>query len=92
MHQLQLQITDRLYDQAKRRAVEAGFGSVEEYASDVLASERSDEMEAFFTPDRVAHLDRVAAGLDAGAKPLSVDEVRDGLAKNRAGWLQKNGR
>ena len=37
MHQVQL--SDQVYDQVKRRAEEAGFKSVDEYVADVLVND-----------------------------------------------------
>lgn len=31
MHEIHIQLTEQLYNQAKRRAVEAGFASLDEY-------------------------------------------------------------
>jgi hypothetical protein len=45
MHQIQL--NERLYQQAQRRAAEAGFGSVDEYVADVLQHDFDEETENF---------------------------------------------
>ena len=94
MHQVQLQPTDQIYDRAKRRAVEAGFKSVEEYASEVLTNdlyEDTGDYDRLFTPERIAHLDKVAAEVRAGGKTYTMQEVRANLAQNRAEWIRKNG-
>ena len=94
MHQVQLELTDQLYKQAKRRAVEAGFKSVEEYAADVLSEDLAEDAEDYdhlFTPERIAHLDKVAAEVRAGGKTYTMQEVRANLAQNRAEWITKNG-
>jgi hypothetical protein len=53
MHQVQL--NERLYKEAARRAAEAGFSTVDEYIADRLESDFSDAQEDFdnrFTPHR----------------------------------------
>jgi hypothetical protein len=66
MHQIQL--SDQLYQEAQRRAAEAGFGSVDEYVADMLQHdlEETENLDHFFTPERLAHIDRAAAQIDAG--------------------------
>jgi hypothetical protein len=83
MHQVQLELTDQLYDQAKRRAIEAGFKSVEEYAADVLADDLAVDTENFdhlFTPERLALIDKAEAQIEAGqcmtAKDADVELAR----------------
>ena len=69
MHQIRLELTDELSDQAKRRAVEAGFDSVEEYASDLRADDLVEDTENFdhlFTPERIALIDKAEAQIAAG--------------------------
>jgi hypothetical protein len=43
MHQIQL--NDQLYQEAKQRAAEAGFVSVDEYVADVLQTDLREEPE-----------------------------------------------
>jgi hypothetical protein len=65
----QVQLTNRVYKQVKRRADEAGFKSVDEYVADVLANDLEDETENLdhlFTPERLAHIDKAAAQIKAG--------------------------
>ena len=62
MHQIQL--NDQLYLVAQRRALAAGFVTVDEYVADVLEHDLQEESENFdylFTPERLAHIDRAAA-------------------------------
>jgi hypothetical protein len=64
MHKIQL--NDQLYQEAQRRAAEAGFDSVDEYVADILQqdieeTENLDDFFTFFTPARLAHIDRAAA-------------------------------
>lgn len=58
-----IQLNDQLYQDAKRRAAEAGFGSVDEYVADILQQdlEETENLDHFFTPQRLAQIDRAAA-------------------------------
>jgi hypothetical protein len=90
MHQIQL--SDQLFLIAQRRAAEAGFGSVDEYVADMLQHDLEDQSENFdhlFTPERLAHIDRAAAEIDAGLG-LTLEQVDAELAKRRAEWLSQN--
>ena len=92
MHEIQL--SDQLYSQAQSRAAKAGFKSVDDYVADVVAGDIAAEAENFdslFTPERLAHIDRVVAKVKEGGKTYSMDEVRDQLAENREKWLKENG-
>jgi PHD/YefM family antitoxin component YafN of YafNO toxin-antitoxin module len=90
----QVQLTDQLYKEAERRAREAGFDSVDEFIAERLEIDFSEEQENFddrFTPEVLAHLDRIADDVAAGnsVSPESVDkhlaEARESWLKNRAG-------
>jgi hypothetical protein len=88
MHQVQL--NDKLYKEAERRAREAGFASVDEFVADQLETDFSDEQEDFdshFTPEVVAHLDRISGDMQAG-KNVSTEEVDQHLADVRETWLK----
>ena len=94
MHQVQLQLTDQLYAQAKRRAGEAGFKSVDEYIADVVSDELTEDAENLdhlFTPERIAHIDSVIANVKAGGKTYTVEEADALLAAHREDWIRKNG-
>ena len=86
MHQVQL--TDQLYKEAERRAREAGFASVDEFIADRLESDFFDEQENFderFTPEVLAHLDRISEDMKAGKK-VSMEEVDKHLTDVREAW------
>jgi hypothetical protein len=82
MHQVQL--NDQLYREVQRRAAEAGFGTVDDYVADVLQQELEDpeNFDHLFTPERLAHIDRAAAQVDAG-ECLTSDQVRDHFQRRR---------
>jgi len=88
MHQVQLELTDEVYDQAKRRAVEAGFTTVSEYiagiVSDDLAAD-AENLDHLFTPERIAHIDSVIAKVKAGGKTHTAAEVREHFRKRFEG-------
>ncbi len=52
MHQVQLELTDQLYDQTTRRAVEAGLKRVGEYIANILSNDLLEEAE---NPDFCLH-------------------------------------
>ena len=81
MHQVQL--SDQAYQEAKRHALEAGFGSVDEYVADVLLSQvgpQAEDLDHLFTPDRLAHIDESAAQIEAGDS-YTADQVREHFGK-----------
>jgi hypothetical protein len=82
MHQIQL--NDQLYQEAQRRAAEAGFGSVDEYVADVLQHDLKDteNLDHLFTPKRLAHIDRAAAQIDAGLG-VSSERVQEHFRQRR---------
>lgn len=91
MHQIQL--NEQLYQQALLRAADAGFGSVDEYVASVLQQEldETENLDHFFTPERLAHIDRAAAEIKAGLGFTSQQADAE-LARLRAEWLNQNPR
>jgi len=78
----QIQLSDRLFGEAQRRAREAGFATVDEFISDQLESDFSPDQENFydrFTPEGVAQL------MQAGKK-VSMEEVDRRLANVEEAW------
>jgi chemotaxis methyl-accepting protein methylase len=93
MHQVQLQLSNKVYNKVKRRADEAGFDSVDEYVADIITSDAEDEdenLDHLFTPERLAHIDQVYAELKAGGKTYTMEEVSAYIAVKRAAWIQEN--
>jgi hypothetical protein len=82
MHQIQL--NDQLYQEAQRRAAEAGFGSVDEYVAEMLQHDLEDteNLDHLFTPERLAHIDRAAAQIDAGLG-IPSEQVREHFRQKR---------
>jgi PHD/YefM family antitoxin component YafN of YafNO toxin-antitoxin module len=91
MHHIQL--NDQLYQEAQRRATEAGFGSVDEYFADMLQHDLEDteNLDHFFTPERLAHIDRSIAQIEAG-QGLTSEQAKAELARRRDEWLRQNPR
>jgi hypothetical protein len=88
MHQVQL--SEKLYKEAERRALRAGFGSVDDFVADRLENDFSEDEENFddrFTPELVTHLDRISTAMKAG-KSVSMEEVDTHIADVRATWLK----
>ncbi len=92
MHQVHLQLNDRLYDQAKRRATEAGFKTVDEFIANILSDElieNPDNVDHLFTPERLAMIDKAAAQIKEG-KCMTAKQADAELARRRAEWLENN--
>jgi hypothetical protein len=88
MHQVQL--NDKLYKEAERRAREAGFGSVDEFVAERLEIDFSEQQENFdhlFTPEVIADLDKISAQVKAGGKTYTLQEVDEHFEKKRQQWL-----
>lgn len=88
----QIQLDERLYQEAQRRAFAAGFESVDAYVADVLQQDLGDaeNLDRLFTPERLALVDRSAALLAAG-QGLTAEQAEAALAKRRDEWLRKDG-
>jgi hypothetical protein len=87
-------LSEELFQQAERRAAQAGFPTVDDYIADVVQHDLSDAAAGFdhlFTPERLAHLDRAAAEMDAG-QGLTVEQADAVLARRREEWLRQNPR
>jgi hypothetical protein len=84
-----VQLTDQLYQEAQRRAAEAGFASVDEYIADVVTQDVADDAENFdhlFTPQVVSELEQISATAKAGGKTYSSEEVRKHFQKKSDAW------
>jgi PHD/YefM family antitoxin component YafN of YafNO toxin-antitoxin module len=90
LHQVHLELSDRLYKQAKRRAAEAGFGSVDEFVFEVLSEELSENLDLLFTPARLQTIDEAIAEVKAG-RYLTAPETDVEPAKRRNQWPDRNG-
>jgi hypothetical protein len=87
MHQVQL--ADQLYQEAQRRAIEAGFATVDEYVADVIAHDlelSSENCDHLFTPEVILELDQISTAARAGGKTYSPDEVREHFRKRSEAW------
>jgi hypothetical protein len=90
----QVQLEDQLFEAAKRRAADAGFSSIDEYIADVVVQDIRDEaanLDQFFTPERLAHIDKAEADIKAG-KFYTTDQTDAELSKRRKEWLRTNPR
>lgn len=98
MHQIHLQLTDQVYHQARQRAVEAGFATIDEYlvdvVSDVVSNDVAQEAENFdhlFTPEVLAELDRIRAAVQAGARTYSSEDVDEYFRQKSKAWRETHG-
>jgi hypothetical protein len=93
MHEIQIQLTDQLYEQIQRRAAEAGFASMDEYIVDVVAEDVAQETEDLdhrFTPKVTAHLDQIQHDIKSGAKTYSEEELDDYLQERAQVWRESH--
>ena len=94
MHQIQIQLSDQLFNLATRRADEAGFTSVDEYIADVVSDDitsETEELDHRLTPKVVAQLDQIRHEINSGAKTYSQEEVDDYLKEKANAWRQSCG-
>ncbi|HZK81705.1 MAG TPA: hypothetical protein VFC46_11570 [Humisphaera sp.] len=91
---MQVQLTENLYREAQRRAIEGGFASVDEYVADVVSQDLVDDdgsepqnFDHLFTPERLAELDRISNEIKAGGQTYTVAEVREHFKQKRKQWL-----
>jgi hypothetical protein len=81
----QIQLTDQLYQEMQRRAVAAGFSTVDEYITDVLTHDLDDGVEHYdhlFTPERLGPME----GDNKSSKSLSAEEMEAELNRRRSQW------
>jgi uncharacterized protein (DUF433 family) len=89
----QIQIADELFKDAQRQAAKAGFANVNDYIAELMRNnlkqgERNEDH--LFTPERLAHLDRVASDLRNGGKSFTLSEVKEHFEQKRNSWLQND--
>jgi len=93
MQQIQLQLRDQLYDQAQRRAAEAGFSNLDEYIVDVVMEGLTAETEILdqrFSPKVIAHLNTIRADIQSGTKTFTEMEVEDYLREKVSKWRESH--
>lgn len=84
-----IQLPDRLYEQARKLAGDAGFQSVDDYVADLVEREASADVADFdhlFTPEVVAELEQIHAEMKAGGKTLTAEEVDEHLLRKSQAW------
>lgn len=90
MHQVQL--PERIFKEAERRAADAGYSNVDEYVTDVLSQELAAEsdLDHLFTPERIAQLDGISAEIKGGAVTYAMEEIKRHFQKRGEQWRQKH--
>src|SRR5665213_2968547 len=93
---MHVQLNERLYKEAERRAAEAGFSSVDAYVADVISQDlieddlgESPHIEHLLTPKRIAEIDAAIADVDAG-NFLTEEEMEAYYKQVRGEWEQRN--
>jgi hypothetical protein len=91
MHQVQL--SEQVYKEAERRALDAGYPSVDDYVAEVVSQGFLDDadVDLLFTPERLAHIDRATAEIENGDF-FTPKQAEAELAKRRSQWLQNHAR
>jgi len=88
----QIELDDQVFRVAQRRAADAGYPSVDAYIADVVVHDNNteaDNLDHFFTPERLAHIDKAEADIKAG-RFFTPEQADQELAKRRAEWLLTN--
>ncbi len=91
MHEIHIQLTEQLYNQAKQRAVEAGFASLDEYILDVVLDDvpyETQDLDDRFTPKVVAHLNQIQEAIKAGTKTYSEEDLDNYLQEKSRVWRE----
>jgi predicted transcriptional regulator len=90
MHEVQVQLSDQLYDKAAQRANLAGFQTVDEYIADIVQHDLLNDLfdaDEFFTPQVIAKLDEAAAEADAG-RLVTFEDLTKQIEERRKAWRQ----
>ena len=93
MQQIQLQLSDQIYDLAQRRATEAGFANLDEYIVDVVMEDLIAEPENLdhrFSPIVLAHLKSIQADIQTGTKTYTEMEVDEFLREKANKWRESH--
>ena len=90
----QVQLDDKIFDAARRRATDAGYASVDEYITDVVVHDLTGDVGTetldanhVFTPERLAELERISASVKAGGKTFTIADAQQHFANRRKTWL-----
>jgi hypothetical protein len=93
----QIQIDEKIFKAAERRAAEDGYSSVDEYIADMLVHDLAEDsiggtpnLDHLFTPERLAEIDQAAADVEAG-NYFTAEQAREHFRQKREAWIQKNG-
>jgi hypothetical protein len=87
-------LSDRLYEEAKQRAVDGGFPSVDEYVAEIVEQELHDEVvnvDHLFTPECMKLVDEATAQIKEG-KVHTFEEVEAHFERRLAEWHLNNGK
>jgi hypothetical protein len=85
----QVQLSDRLYQEASLRADEVGFKSVDDFVEEIVQIEIENPKQSydqFFNSEVLADLDRIDAKIKAGAKTYSSEEADEYLRMKAKEW------
>jgi hypothetical protein len=93
----QVQIDDEVFAAVQRRAADAGYSSVDAYVTELLVGDLSEDalgeepdLDHRFTPEIIAHLERISAVADAGGRTYSSEEVREHFREKSQAWENRD--
>lgn len=89
-----IQLSDQLYQEALRRACDAGFESVDQYIAEIVkhhVNSSGDDYDKIFTPQVIAQLNHIHAEVQAGAKTFSQEEVEQHFMQKAQAWPEHRG-
>lgn len=98
MRHVRLEIADDVYQQATQRALNEGFASLDKYLADAISELASEEIgpereiiHRVFTPEAIAELDRVRAGVQGGGKTYFPEEIDEHFCRKSHAWREARG-
>ena len=92
----QIQIDEKIFNAAQRRATDGGYSSVDAYVTDVLVHDLTEDGEGtpnldhLFTPQVIAELKQISEKARAGGKTYSSEEVRQHFRSRSQAWEEKH--
>jgi hypothetical protein len=87
-----VELDEKVYTLAQRRATDAGYASVDEFVAEVLTAKINEDShyDHLFTPERIAELERISAEIKAGGKTYTREELDAHFQKKRDEWQKKH--
>ena len=87
MHPITIKVPENIYNAAKDKAQSRGYFSIEEYISDWLENDASDEL--LMSPEIAMALNEGLADIQAG-RVITFEDHKRSHAEYRAAWIRDN--